>query len=340
MTQLLLATNDGLALCGRAGSGWRVEHCGLVGYRVTSVVAREGVILAGTTDGVFRSDDGGRRWDEASAGLTVRHVRWLAYDPAVSDHELCGTEPAAIFVSHDGAESWTGRPEVEELRDRHGWWLPYSPEAGCVRGFAFHGERFYAAVEVGGVLRSDDAGETWRLAGGSSGEPVFDIPPEPFVFADVHSVVGHPSSPDLIFAATAEGLYRSDDGGERWTVSHAGSYCRAAWVDGADPDHIVLGPADTVQTNRKNGRIEESTDGGRTWQRASEGLDTPWPDRMVERFIGVDGDLLAVTNDGRVYTALPATLCWERILAEVEGVNAAWSIPDEPGADGSHGGTP
>jgi photosystem II stability/assembly factor-like uncharacterized protein len=321
---LLLATNHGVTICDRGDAGWRVQARSLAESSVTSIIAREGVILAGTTDGIVRSDDGGRTWRPADGGLTLRHVRWMAYDPAMSDHEFSGTEPAGIFVSRDGGERWTGKPEVEELRDRHGWWLPYSPEAGCVRGFAFHGARVYAAVEVGGVLRSDDGGESWRLAGGSTGEPIFDIPPEPNVFADVHSVVEHPCSPDLVFAVTAEGLYRSNDGGETWAVSHAGSYCRAAWVDPGDPDHVILGPADTVQVNKKNGRIEETRDGGCTWQRVSDGLDLPWPDRMVERFTAIGDELFAVTSDGRLYVAPLDTLQWQRLVPEIDGINAVW----------------
>lgn len=318
--RLLAATADGLVVATRGVDGWREESRSLLEWDVTGVVSREGVILAGTTKGVFRSDDGGERWNQASDGLAIRHIRWLAFHPDVSDLEFAGTEPAGIFVSHDGAYTWRGRPEVEALRDEHRWFLPYSPEEGCVRGFAFHGDRVYAAVEVGGVLRSDDAGETWRLAGGSTGEPTFEIPPAPLVFSDVHWVAAHPASPDLVFAATAEGLYCSADSGDTWTVTHAGSYCRAVWVDTADPDHLVLSPADSV--SRKNGRIEESRDGGRTWERASEGLDLPWPDRMVERFAQLGDHLFAVTNDGRLYAAPVSTLRWERVLEGVAGIRA------------------
>jgi len=77
-THLCLATGNGLFTFERDGDDWREIAAGLSGRNVTSVIAREGVILAGTTDGVFRSDDLGRTWREASAGLTIRHVRWMA----------------------------------------------------------------------------------------------------------------------------------------------------------------------------------------------------------------------------------------------------------------------
>ena len=83
---------------------------------------------------------------------------------------------------------------------------------------------------------------------------------------------------------------------------------------------MVLGPADSV--SRKNGRIEESRDGGESWALASGGLDLPWPDRMVERFVQDDGRLFAITNDGRLYETSGETLEWGRILPEVLGINA------------------
>jgi len=324
-TLLCLATPNGLFTFECDGDNWREIAAGLRGRNVTGAIAREGVILAGTTDGVFRSDDLGRTWREASAGLSIRHVRWMAYHPDTSDLEFAGTEPAGIFVSRDGAETWRECPEVARLRDMHEWSLPYSPEAGCVRGFAFHGRRAYAAVEVGGVLRSEDGGETWRLAEGSSGDPDPFHPPAPLVCPDVHSIAVHPTSPDLVFAPTGGGFYRSTDGGKTWTCLYE-CYCRAAWLDPADPDHIILGPADFVDAN---GRIEDTRDGGRTWRSAATGLDVPWRRHMVERFAQAGSELLAVLSNGQVLSAPLATLEWRRILADTKAVNCATAFMAE-----------
>jgi photosystem II stability/assembly factor-like uncharacterized protein len=274
--------------------------------------------LVGTTEGVYRSDDLGASWQEASAGLAVRYIRWLAYHPDISDFEFAGTEPAAIFISRDGGENWRGCPEVAELRDEHRWSLPYSPGAGCVRGFAFNGQRGYAAVEDGSVLVSDDGGEHWRLAAGSRGG-ADHRPAAGFIHSDVHSIETHPLSPDLVFAPTGGGLYRSVDGGASWVSILPGTYCRAVWVDPRDPNHLVSGPAEGVDTN---GRIEMTLNGGASWQQASTGLNTPWRHTMVERFLPIGDDLLAVLSDGKLLSAPLKTLAWRQILPEVEGVAA------------------
>jgi photosystem II stability/assembly factor-like uncharacterized protein len=318
---ICLATNDGIVIARLQGGEGEIVRRGLEGRHVTSVIAREGVILAGTVVGVFRSDNAGRTWATASAGLSQPHVRWLAYHPDNSDFEFAGTEPAAIFTSRDGARTWQECPEVAALRDQHHWFLPYSPQAGCVRGFGFQGQRAYAAVEVGGVLRSDDGGANWGLAAGSDGNPDLKGPPEPFIYPDLHSILIHPSSPDQVFAPTGGGYYHSADGGRTWRRLYD-CYCRAAWLDPLDVRHILLGPADNVE---RNGRIEETLDGGQTWRPASAGLNVPWPRHMVERFVPVGDELLAVLSNGQVIAAPlagPASLAWRVLLPELQSVNA------------------
>ncbi len=295
---ILIATDQGVTISKLENGGLVLVQLALEGVDVTSIVRVNGAILAGTRAGIHRSTDGGITWGTADEGLSIPHVRWLSAHPDRPGFAFAGTEPAGIFVSTDSGQTWTARPEVEALRDTHGWWLPYSPEAGCVRGFAFHGDRGYAAVEVGGLLRTDDQGATWDLARGSSGDPQFIEPAPGHIHADVHSVEVHPTSPDLVFAATNAGLYRSRDGGVTWLRINPDGYTRAVRLDPDDPDHIISGPAASVG---RGGRIVESRDGGETWQPHTNGLDAPWRKTMVERFCQASADhLLAVLDDGQV----------------------------------------
>jgi photosystem II stability/assembly factor-like uncharacterized protein len=314
--QLFLATSQGIAICVHDSNKWLVSKRDLSGSYVTSVIAEGGMVLAGTKDGLFRSGDGGDSWQEVNEGLSIRHIRWLAADPKNPQRIFAGSEPAGIFLSKDSGFTWNSRPEVNWMREQQGWYLPYSPEAGCVRGFAFSGANGYAAVEVGGVLLSADSGETWSLAKGER-SPGLNIHP------DVHSIATHPRSANLVAAPTGGGFFRSTDGGATWEKRYDGCYCRAVWLDPADPDHMILGAADWVD---RNGRIEETRDGGFTWNEAAQGLRVPWSNHMVERFAQVSDQLLAVLSNGELLITHLETLHWRELLPEIEEVKAATGV--------------
>lgn len=319
---LYLGTNHGVVTARRDQGIWHEVDRSLATHDVTCIAAHQSQVLAGTRRGILHSDDQGHTWRLANHGLDIEHIRWLAYHPAYPSWAYAGTEPAAIFVTRDGSRTWETRPEVIDLRDTNDWFLPYSPEAGCVRGFAFHGERAYAAVEQGGLLRSDDRGEQWRLVDAATGDPKAEIP-DWYIHPDVHSVAVHPSSPDLIVAPTGGGLYRSEDGGRIWTGLYR-CYCRAAWTDPKDPEHMILGPADGVS---RRGRIEETVDGGESWRPASAGLDVPWPQHMVERFTQIGDRLLAVLSNGELLETALHIISWQHILPQVGGIHAAAVVP-------------
>ncbi len=316
---LVVAKDRGLSIfeCEPETDAWQEDGEALTGHHFTSVARGDRYLLAGTTDGIFRSPDLGQTWREANAGLTHRRIRWLACHPYHPELALAGTEPAAIFVSRDGGETWQECPQVVGLRERYGWYLPYSPQAGCVRGFAFGDIRAYAAVEVGGLLHSDDRGGSWHLVRGSSGDPHAPIP-EGFIHPDVHSVVIHPTSPDQVFAPTGGGLYYSSDAGTTWELLYR-CYCRAVWIDPVMPGHLILGPADSVDYN---GRIEESVDEGKTWRPIMTGLQALWPEHMVERFVQVEDKLLAVLSNGQLLAASLETLAWRPLMPTAQGINA------------------
>jgi photosystem II stability/assembly factor-like uncharacterized protein len=315
---IFLATNQGI-VSARRTVNWQIVNRSLSEKFITCIDAAGSHVLAGTEDGIFRSDDSGLTWQESSSGITHCHIRWLAFHPEINGLVWAGAEPAAVYLSLDGGVNWQERIEVARLRDQHHWTLPYSPEAGCARGVAFHGNRGYTAIEVGGVLRSDDAGATWALAAGSSGNPDMHAAQSPLIHPDVHSIYVHPSSPDLVFAPTGGGLYRSADGGSTWDYLYD-CYCRAIWVEAEDPEHIILGPADDVNTF---GRIEVSHNGGKTWMLASDGLAVPWRNNMIERFTQVGDELLAVLAEGQLICTSLGQMEWNEILPEVTGVNAA-----------------
>ncbi len=306
---LYLGTEDGLAVFRGQRQEWQPRFLRLRGQRVTAVAAAGRQLWAGTREALWHSATSGESWERVASGPSPCHVRAIAVLPAVRT-VLVGTEPAGVWLGHDGGRAWTESPDVARLRDEGRWSLPYSPAAGCVRSFAALGERVYAAAEVGGVLRSDDGGASWRLS--SNG-----------VHPDVHDVAVHPEDPDLVYAATGDGRYRSRDGGRRWERIGDG-YTRAVWLDPERPDTLLAGPARYVGAM---GRLERSNDGGQSWALASDGFRVPLAD-MIERLVTLGDYVLALSSEGTLYVAKRGLWMWRRLELGLPPVRAV-AVGDE-----------
>jgi photosystem II stability/assembly factor-like uncharacterized protein len=316
-TKLIIATARGIQIAQEDGSTWKKTHNDLIQHAFTAAARQGHSILAGASDGLFVSLNDGQSWQAVEDGLSHPHIRALQFLPDDAGVALAGTEPASIFRSRDGGLSWQECPEVAQLRDKYNWSLPYSPRAGCIRDFAVHGQRAYAAVEQGGLLRSDDNGRSWHLMDPEENESLV-ASHQPWIHPDVHSVHIHPSSADQVFAPTGGGLYYSTSGGRSWSHLHP-HYCRAIWVDPNRPATMILGSADGPD---RNGRIEVSRNGGDTWDLAMDGLEIGWPNNMVEQFLQIDNQLLAVLSNGALISTTLDTLEWRSIRAPLTNVRA------------------
>ena len=298
-----------------------VEPLGLEAERVWAIHAwrdRGGVaVLAGSYgNGLYRSEDGGATWSRADEGLTASAFRCIGPDPWQPGAILAGTEPARLYRSADGGRTWRGLAGITRIAGHESWYLPYSPRAGAVRNvYAPPGRegRLFASVEVGGLLRSEDGGETWACG------PVLDD-------EDIHFITGHPDEADLLYAALGYaslthrgrdgerprfgGIARSRDGGRSWRKLET-DYTRATLIPPSRPDLVLAGPSPEVG---RGGRIVVSADGGDSWQPASEGIETPMPD-MVELFVAApDETVWAACSGGRLLRATPGEWVWGSAL--------------------------
>ncbi len=296
-----------------------VEPLGLESERISAIHAwrDDGIstILAGSYgNGMYRRQDGGGAWAPANVGLSAPAFRCIGPDPPNPGAILAGAEPARLYRSADGGLTWRELAGIPRIAGHDRWFLPYSPRAGALRNvYAPPGStgRLFASVEVGGLLRSDDGGETWAC------EPVIED-------EDIHYITGHPSEPDLLYAALGYaslprpdgtrpqvgGVARSRDGGRTWTKLET-DYTRATLIPPSRPELLLAGPAPNVG---REGRIVVSADGGDTWEPAGAGIDTPMPD-MVELFVAApDDSIWAVCSGGRLLRSAPGPWEWRSVL--------------------------
>jgi photosystem II stability/assembly factor-like uncharacterized protein len=235
------------------------------------------------------SDDRGRTWTTPTTanikfpedtGLALKQIWQLAAGPGGVLY--CGVEPASLFKSTDGGESWELVRGLHDHPHRTRW----EPGGG---GLCLHtiipdqtdANRVTIAISTGGVYRTTDGGATWAAAGkGVRAEFMPDKYPE---FGQcVHKMVSHPSQPRRLFLQNHWGLYRSDDGADSWQdIAQKGKqgppsdFGFSMVQHPHEPATVYIVPLESDQFRAFPGgamKVWRTRDAGETWQPLSKGL--------------------------------------------------------------------
>jgi photosystem II stability/assembly factor-like uncharacterized protein len=234
------------------------------------------LVFAGTADGVWRSTDRGTSFQRAK--FPDRGVQIWSFLADASDRKrmLAGGSPVSVYRSEDGGASWQRMPDPH-MPDR-----AKMPFACRVMRFARHPSKpneIYAVLEVSGVMRSTDGGESWSdcsadLIRLSEQEPrlrsklVSDTEAEGML--DGHAICMSAADPEAVIIAVRMGLFRSSDRGATWQDMRVDrfspfTYGRDIRVSPQDPSTLYA--CLSVAASSKDGALFRSQDIGRTWQR-------------------------------------------------------------------------
>jgi hypothetical protein len=281
---------------------WRAEGVALAGLggvrglvidpvdprRWWACTADSGVLV--THDGIH--------WREANEGID-RPAGWCLARHPRSGVLWYGAEPAALFRSADGAETWIACAALDEPGKAAGPGVGPTAEECRVRQVSLSGGVVLAAVEEGWLVRSEDGGATWaRVREGLD--------------RDCHATTFLAGKPAVVLASTGAGVYRSEDGGRTFAASSSGLEHRyvARVVQHPDRPQVAFaaamecGPAASAgRPEGSGGACYRSDDGGRTWRRLTGGL----PELMRPALTCAAGDhgdpdsFFVGTNDGSVW---------------------------------------
>ena len=238
------------------------------------------VVYLGTRSGPYRSSDRGLRWERLDFPEGVE-VWSILVHPANPRILYAGTSPVGVYRSDDGGDSWRRLPNAVQ------------PERVKMKSFVCRvmrlvadparPEELYAALEVGGVMRSLDGGETWddcssdllKLAELPQLKSKIDSDTDIEGMLDGHAVCVSGAKPGTVFLAVRMGLFESGDRGSSWRSMEIGrfsplTYGRDILVSPANPRHLYacLSPA----ARSKDGSLYRSQDLGETWTRFDHGV--------------------------------------------------------------------
>lgn len=234
---------------------------------------------------VWKSTDLGETWTHSSDGLAYAEGQEpikAVWSLGVRDGRVyAGVQPAGLFHSDDGGESWN---HVEGLQ-RHPTRPEWSPGgAGLIlHSLVLHPDdpgKIWVGISAAGVFHTADGGETWETRNRGTRA---DFLPEDQRYPEfgqcVHCLVMAPGKSERLYQQNHCGMYRSDDGGRRWDSIEAGLPSSFGFPAAAHPreaDTLFLLPLNGDIKGRfvPDGRaaVWRTRDGGASWQDLRRGL--------------------------------------------------------------------
>jgi photosystem II stability/assembly factor-like uncharacterized protein len=264
------------------------------------------LVFAGTQGGPYRSHNGGDSWEQLDFPGPERVVWSFTVHPTDADIIYCGTAPGAVFRSDDGGGHWKRLP-TDPGPDVVRMDFPTRTIAMAID--PAHPQHLYVGLEVGGVIRSLDGGETWKAVNNGLAGDVGRL--------DLHGVQVSAAQPDTVFISVRAGLLRSPDRGEHWESIDLGkfssiTYCRDLRLAPDNPRtlYVSLGQA----ARSAEGALLRSRDLGTTWERIDHGLkpkSTMMAVALTDRqptcvYCGTrDGEVFGTHDGGATWGAYP-----------------------------------
>lgn len=245
---------------------------------------------------VLRSKDLGKSFRETKSapafpkddGRALANI-WSLETGASRRELLCGVEPASLFRSGDGGDSWELVPGISHHAHARQW----HPGNGglCMHTIVRDGNRIHLGISTGGHYLSEDGGQTFAAANTGVGAG-FTPDPYPEFGQCVHKIVAPKDAPGRLYMQNHGGwgewdgpggrrpdigVLRSDDHGKTWRSIAKGlpsDFGFPIVVHPHHPDIVYVVPLEPMTRTCPGGApaVWRSENGGGSWNRLNRGL--------------------------------------------------------------------
>jgi photosystem II stability/assembly factor-like uncharacterized protein len=193
----------------------------------------------------------------------IGRLNCLRFHPDNEQEIWVGAAAGGIWRSTTGGDNWVKMSPNNEFQTLGITDIAIAPSSPNII-YAATGDAFGARstgydTYSAGVIKSTDAGNTW-----SKTDLRYDISQVQLI----GRVLVHPDDENVVFAATSQGIYKSEDGGDSWIRKPTPNYYFIDMEFKADDPSIII--ASTYTFNQGRGFIFRSIDNGESWEQVAQ----------------------------------------------------------------------
>lgn len=238
------------------------------------------VLYVGTQDGPYRTTDAGEHWERPSFPDRNVDIFAITYHPTRPNVLYAGAAPVALYRSEDGGETWKRMPAAKAPKNCD---MDFPVRIIRMAVDPSRPDDLYLALEVDGVIRSSDGGETFT----DVSAPLIELAKRPHLksrigssmeaegMLDSHAIVVSAAAPATPILAVRMGLFRGHNGGESWDDMEVGrfsplTYARDVCVSPHNPRTLYACLSTAARSD--DGTLYRSDDLGESWRRVDHGV--------------------------------------------------------------------
>ena len=233
-------------------------------------------------------------WDKIISADTKLNTLCWTYDKRL----LIGTEKARLAWVSDSKLAFID--SFDTVPERKFWKTPWGGPPDVRSLSASADGTLYANIHVGWIVCSTDNGKSWKSI--NNGLEI-----------DVHQVSTHPSKPEIVFAATADGFYLSKDYGETFSHSNSGMpYCYQRACACFTEKDVYLVSTSRGPHGQADALVYRSENDGKTWEHVN-GLPEKIKDNIdTYQIIVINGaNAIIIVNNRDLYKTSNFGKNWE-----------------------------
>jgi photosystem II stability/assembly factor-like uncharacterized protein len=307
----------GIWLSFDGGESWGQARHGITGdsriFSLTVHPHEPQTILAGTDDGLFCSQDGGKHFEHINSPMNGEQVWRIAVDPVDPQIIFAGTRPSALFRSCDGGQHWD-KLQVELAEECPAVRIPRV--TSLVVDPSNH-QVVWAGIEVDGVRRSVDGGETWTTINGTLNDP------------DIHDIAVSPAGEVMV--STPGDIFVSGDIGEHWRALGVRSYfkfpyCRGLALKADNPEVVFVATGDAAIGS--TGAVQRSLDGGESWEQPPLPVEPNTPIWAFATHASHPNLIVTCSHYGELFISEDSGNTWGKIHREFTEIRSLAMLPN------------